>query len=155
MATVTVRRTVAAPPSEVWASWDDFGGIAAFNPNLRGSRLMPGSAPTGLGATRQCDMKDGRNHIRERVTAYEPSRRMVVDIYEGTMPLKRAEATITLEPKGPRSTEVAMRMEFTPKFGPLGAMMVPMMRPQFRRMLQALLDANAAYVERGQTVRAA
>lgn len=149
MATVTVHRTVDAPASEVWTSWDDFGAIAAFNPNLSGSRLLPGSAPTGLGATRQCDLKDGRNHIRERITGYEPGRRMVVDIYEGTMPLKRAVATITLDDKGPRRTEVTMRMEFAPKFGPLGAAMVPLMRPQFRRMLRALLDGNAAYVERG------
>lgn len=146
MAQVTVDRIVEATPAEVWASWDDFGNIAAFNPNLKGSHLLA-DKPTGLGATRQCDLKDGRNHIRERIVDYVPSRKMVVDIYEGTMPLRTAVATITLDPVGPDRTRVTMRMEFAPKYGPFGALMVPMMKPQFRKMLRALLDGNAAHVE--------
>jgi len=31
-------------------------------------------------------------------------------------------------------------------------MMIPMMKPQFRKMLQGLVDANAAFVERGEEV---
>lgn len=147
MANVTVTRLVAAPVDAVWAAWDDFGNIAAFNPNLAASRSLPGSAATGEGATRQCDLKDGKNHIRERIVEYVPHDRMVVDIYEGTMPLKRAVATIALRPEGAGRTRIVMAMDFSSKFGPLGAIMVPMMKPQFRRMLQALLDGNAAYVE--------
>lgn len=146
MADVIVDRIVNAPPTAVWQSWDDFGGIAAFNPNLASSHLL-GSQPTGRGATRQCDMKDGKNHIRERIIEYVPNEKMVIDIYEGTMPLKKAVATITLSSLGGDRTRVVMKMEFVPKFGPLGALMVPMMKPQFRKMLQGLLDGNAAYVE--------
>ncbi|MEM7643951.1 MAG: SRPBCC family protein [Pseudomonadota bacterium] len=147
MAHVTVDCIVNAPRLDVWSSWDDFGSIAAFNPNLSGSHLLD-TQTTGLGATRQCDLSDGKNHIRERIVDYVPGERMAVDIYDGTMPLKSAKAIITLTPEGQNRTLVRMRMEFVPKFGPLGALMVPMMKPQFRKMLQALLDGNAAHVER-------
>ncbi|MEL6207810.1 MAG: SRPBCC family protein [Pseudomonadota bacterium] len=146
MAHVIVEKVVSATPADVWASWDDFGNIAKFNPNLAGSHLLADQA-TGVGATRQCDMKDGKNHIRERIVEYAPKQRMVVDIYEGTMPLKKAVATIVLSPAGSGRTRVQMKMEFQPKFGLLGALMVPMMKPQFRKMLQALLDGNATYVQ--------
>lgn len=155
MPTVTVHRTINAPLSEVWAAWDDFGNIAKFNPNLSSSHSLPGSQPTGQGATRQCNLADGKNHIRERIIDYAPRSRIVVDIYEGTMPLQRAVATVTLRAAGRERTEIDMKMEFVPKFGLLGRMMVPMMKPQFRKMLNGLLGANANFVERGIVLNAA
>ncbi|MEM7709535.1 MAG: SRPBCC family protein [Pseudomonadota bacterium] len=146
MADVFVDRIVNAPAAEVWRSWNDFGNIAAFNPNLSGSHLLAEQA-TGPGATRQCDLKDGNTHVRERIVRYDPGREMVVDIYDGTMPLKAAVATITPTPEGPARTRVRMKMAFVPKFGPLGRLMVPLTKPQFRKMLQALLNGNAAHVE--------
>lgn len=147
MPKVTVEKTVNAPVAEVWASWDRFGDIADFNPNLRASRLINGSAPSGKGATRQCDLSDGKNHIRERIVEYVPGQRMVIDIYEGTMPLKRAVATVEVRAIGPRRTEVRMTMDFAPKYGLLGLAMVPVMKPTFRKMLGSLLDSNAVHVE--------
>lgn len=147
MPKVKVQKIVNAPVAEVWASWDSFGDIADFNPSLRASRLINGSAPSGKGATRQCDLKDGKNHIRERIVEYDPGRRMVIDIYEGTMPLKRTLATVEVRAMGPARTEVSMTMDFAPKFGLLGLAMVPVMKPTFRRMLRGLLDGNAVHVE--------
>ncbi|MEM8776759.1 MAG: SRPBCC family protein [Pseudomonadota bacterium] len=150
MAEVIVQSTVNAPPELVWKSWDDFGNIAKFNPNLASSYLL-GNQPTGKGATRQCNLIDGKNHIRERIVEYVENERMVLEIYDGTMPLKKAIAVIVFEPKSEVQTLVQMQMTFTPKFGPFGAAMIPMMKPKFRKMLQALLDANAEFVEAIQT----
>ncbi len=152
MAKVTVTRTVNAPLQDVWASWDNFSDIYRFNPNLNGSHLLPGSASTGMGATRQCDMRDGKNFIQERIIGYDPHRKLVIDIYNGTLPLKSAVATFDFRAHGAQRSEVTMTMEFTPKMGLLGKMMLPLMKRQFRPMLQALLDANAAYVETGTEV---
>ncbi|MEM7056052.1 MAG: SRPBCC family protein [Pseudomonadota bacterium] len=151
MAKVAVTTTVKAPLEQVWASWDDFGNIYRFNPNLKGSYLLPGSQPTGPGARRQCDLADGKNYIREKIIGYQDQKEMVIDIYEGTMPLKSAVAILSFRSTGSDQTVVTMEMDFKPKFGPIGALMVPMMKPKFRQMLQALLDANAAYVENGKT----
>ena len=154
MAIVIVEETVNAPVTEVWASWDNFGDIYRFNPNITGSHILDGSAKTGPGAQRQCDL-DAKNYIRERIVGYEPERKLVIDIYEGTLPLKSAKATFDLTPLGPDRTKVVMTMEFHPKMGLLGRLMVPMMKPKFASMLQALLAGNRAFVERGVEVQAA
>ena len=154
MANVTVTRTVNAPIDQVWPSWDDFGAIAKFNPNLNGSNLINNSQGSGLGAMRQCDMSDGKNYIREKVVEYQPHQKLVIDIYDGTMPLKRALATFNFKTRG-QKTDVTMSMDFTPRFGLLGKLMVPLMKPQFRKMMASLLKGNADYVETGKEVRAA
>jgi hypothetical protein len=72
MARVVVEQIFKSPISDVWKSWDKFGDIDAFNPNLKRSFLLEGSHSTGLGATRQCDLADGKNYIREKIIAYSP-----------------------------------------------------------------------------------
>lgn len=151
---VTVTETIAAPLSEVWESWDDFGAIGRFNPNLRGAHLINDSAPRGLGAERQCDLADGKNYIRERVIAHEPERRLVIDIYEGTLPIEQTVATFLFTPKGPEATEVSMTISFAPKPGVIGMLMVPLLKPQLRKMMRKLLAGNAAFVEKGIEVHA-
>ena len=155
MAEITVKRTISAPLSEVWASWDSFGEIDRFNPNLKSSHLINNSSTTGEGAMRQCNLADGKNYIRERIVNYEPEKRMVIDIYEGTMPLKNATATLSFDRVDVDKTEVNMKMEFTPKMGILGKILIPVMKPQFRKMLNGLLAGNAAFIERGVIINAA
>jgi hypothetical protein len=109
----------------------------------------------GAGATRQCDLSDGKTYIRERIIGYFPQQKIVIDIYEGTMPLKKAEATVVFRALAPNRTEVVMTMDFVPKMGLLGLLMVPMMKPTFRKMLRGLLRGNADYLERGLVLNAA
>ena len=152
MPEVTLIRTVNAPVARVWDSWNDFAHIDKFNPNLRRSFLIGGNGDTGLGATRQCDLADGKNYIQERIIEYVPERRMVLDIYDGTMPLKRAKATIEMRPLSADRTQLNFTMDFTPKMGLLGRLMVPLMKPQFRKLLGKLVDGNKAYVENGVVI---
>ncbi len=155
MANVTVQRTINASVEKVWESWDDFGGIYKFNPNLKHSRLLEGSQATGQGAKRQCDISDGKNWIREEVLEYIPHNRMKINIYEGTMPLKQAIATLRFKSINANQTEVTMTMEFEPKMGLLGKLMLPMMKPKFKGMLGALLEGNDKFVTQGQLINAA
>ena len=152
MAKVTLKRTVNAPVAKVWESWNDYGNIDKFNPNLNRSFLIGDNGTTGLGATRQCDLSDGKNYIQEKIIDYVPERRLAIDIYNGTMPLKRATATVEMRPLSATRTEMTFTMEFTPKFGLLGKPMVPLMKPQFRKLLGNLMDGNAAYVENGAVI---
>lgn len=155
MAKVKAQKIINAPVSEVWKTWDDFAGISRFNPNVRASFLLSDSAETGKGAMRQCDFSDGKNHVRERIIGYEPGKKMVVDIYEGTVPLKRAVAAVTFKSLGDTRTQVTMEMDFVPKMGLLGKMMIPLMKPQFRKAISALLRGNAEFIERGIVAHAA
>ena len=43
-------------------------------------------------------------------------------------------------------------MEFTPKMGLLGQILVPLMKPQFRKLLTKLVDGNKAYAETDRMV---
>lgn len=152
MANVTVYRTIYAPIDQVWRSWDDFGNIYKFNPNLTHSRLLSSSPLTGKGAKRQCDINDGKNWIREEVVEYVPQKRMTLNIYEGTMSLKNAIATIRFRKVTANRTEVSMVLDFEPKGGLLGKLMLPIMKPKFEKMLNALLAGNDAFVTQGQLV---
>jgi uncharacterized protein YndB with AHSA1/START domain len=149
---VTVTRTIDAPVSEVWASWDDYANIDKFNPNLNRSFLIGDNGTTGLGATRQCDLEDGKNFIQERIVEYVPEQKVTVDIYNGTLPLKSAKAEVQMKSVGPNRTELNFTIHFVPKMGLLGLLMVPMMKPQFKKLLGKLVDGNRAYIESGVVI---
>ncbi|MFY0681303.1 MAG: SRPBCC family protein [Thalassovita sp.] len=148
MATVIVSKTVEAPISSVWKTWDNFGDIDTFNPALKQSFLIDGSAHTGLGAKRQCDLADGKNYIREEIVGYTTEKQIKINIYDGSVPLKKALATFDFVAPTARQTKVTMTMTFTPKFGLLGLLLIPLMKPQFKKDMAALLDANATHVEK-------
>ena len=148
MAIVTVTRTIDAPPERVFATWsDEFADVYKFHPGLKASHAL--GDRTGQGATRQCDLADGKNWLRERVVRHVPGRELGVDIYESSLPLKSARADIQFEPAGRSRTKVTFTIAFTPGMGPIGFLMTPMMKADFRKTMRKLLDANAAYVERG------
>ncbi|WP_415919017.1 SRPBCC family protein [Tateyamaria sp. SN6-1] len=152
MAYVESSQIIKAPVEDVFAAWNDFGNIDRFNPAIVRSELLDGSTQSGQGAARQCTLSDGKNYIREKVIECVPNQRLVIDIYEGTVPLKSAKGTLTFKSLGSEKTEVTMRLEFTPKFGLLGKLMIPMMKPQFGKNVRDMLAGNAAYVERGEVV---
>lgn len=154
MAQIIISRHINAPIEDIWESWDDFGEIAKFHPGIKGSHLINGSARGGKGADRQCNLsKDGKKFVRERVVSSIPNRQMVVDIYDGTVPLKRAQATLDFKQMGMTSTHVQMTMDFTPGMGILGWLMTPMMKAQFKGMLKKVLASNEAFVINGTTVQ--
>ncbi len=148
MASVTVEKIVNAPLSELWASWDDFANISVFAPNIAASYLINDSRDTGLGAERQCDLKDGKNYLRERITGYIPQERMEIDIYDLSMPLKNASAVFDFTALDANRSKVKMTMNFTPKMGIIGKMMLPVMKPQFAKLLSGMLAENKKLVEK-------
>lgn len=156
MAQLILAKRVNASIEDVWASWDDFGNIARFSPSLSASYLLTDKdESTQLGSGRQCDFADGKNWVREKVIGYEPLKRLKVDVYDGTVPLKSMVATFDFEEISAQRTRVRMTVDFEPKHGVLGKLMIPLMKKQFGKLLGQLLDANAAYVERGELVQEA
>lgn len=156
MARVIVSKRINAPIDEVWASWDDFANIYKFNPNLTKSYLLGDeNKATRVGSRRQCDLNDNKNWLREEIIEYRPNERLKIDIYDSSMPIKSMLATVEFEKISDNRTRIRFTSEFEPKLGLLGKLMLPLMRRQFTSMLQALLDANAEYVERGQVVAVA
>jgi len=149
MAKVTITTTVNASVHDVWESWDAFGDIYKFNPNVDKSKLLNGSKASGLGAKRRCDLADGKSFVNEVITSYEPERFMAVDIYEGNIPLKSAEVSFLFDAISPTKTKIETTMTFQPKFWILGALMIPLMKVQLRKALQGLMAGKQKFVEKG------
>lgn len=140
MTELTVTRTTEQPPARVWALLADYQRIAPWNPNVAASRLIDDSHPMGVGALRQCDLADGKNWIRERVTDWREGESYTVEIYEGTMPVQDAFATLGVRPLDDGGSEAYMTMRYQPKMGVMGKVMdVVMMRRMMTKMMGSLL----------------
>ena len=156
MAQVILAKRVNAPLSRVWASWNDFGNIDRFNPNLVDSRLLTDeSKPTRVGTRRQCDLIDNKNWIREEIINYQPMQSLTVAVYDGTVPVKSMIVKFEFEEISALRTRIRLTADFQPRFGVLGQLMASLMKKQFARMLGAMLDGNAAYVEAAEPLSAA
>lgn len=150
MTKIIVNEIVNAPVAEVWKSWDEFGDIAQFSPNINKSYLLDKSVETGMGATRHCDLSDGKNFLREKIVEYVPNERLKIEIFDSSMPMKSGYAVFALTPLSADRTKVEMTIEMVPKMGIAGKAMMSMMKPRFTKLLQSMLHGNAAYVERGE-----
>lgn len=140
MRMVKVERDIAAEPSVVWALLEDFEHIAAFNPNLARS-LHIGNAPReGLGAERRCDLKDGRNWIKERVVDWRPGEGYTVEIYAGTLPVRDVKTTLAVTPaKG--GSRAAMQISYAPKYGLFGEIAdLIVLRRQMKGLMEKVLE---------------
>ena len=153
MANVTVSKIIAAPMEKVWPSWDKFGEIQRFNPNVNKSRLINNSVEYGLGAERRCDLSDGKSYVLERVISYVNGRKLALEIYESNLPLKKAVLMISLSPISNNKTKVVLHMDFTPKFGVFGKLLGVVMKPAFRKALLSLLEGNSALVVNGVEIQ--
>ncbi len=153
MPSFVIKKRVNVPIEQVWASWDDFANIDVFNPNITESHLLPGSeGPTNVGTKRHCSMPGGKNYVRESITAYEPMKRIELEIFETNMPIKKMVIDTTFKALSNTATEITQTTDFEPKMGILGKLMGPMMKKQFQPIMAKLLDGNADYLEKGVIV---
>ena len=124
---IKIKRTINAPSDALWAYLADYSNIHRFHPLLKGSDFIEGAQTCEIGSTRQCDMKDG-NYIKEKVTDWKEGSHYSVDIYETSMPIKRATATLGVRSLGVNKSEAYMNMEMIPKYKVLQPMMFLMFR---------------------------
>jgi len=117
---IHAERKIFAPPADLWAYLADFGNIHAFHPFLKGSQLTEGTRSCEVGGTRQCDMKDG-NFLKERIVEWKEGSHYTVEIYETSLPLKKARATLGVRPLDDGGSAAYMTMDIQLKS--------PFMRP--------------------------
>lgn len=149
MSRIHVTHATAASPEICWALMADFANIDFFNPHLSGSRLLEGSPESGLGTLRQCDLKDGKGYIREKVVDWQEGRSYTVDIYDGTMPVDNTVTTLGLVPQAGGGTLLYMETSYDPRWGYVGALLDRLMiRRMFATMLLGVIGGLAAKAER-------
>ena len=124
---INVKRKINAPSSVLWDYLADYSNIHRFHPLLKGSNFIEGASTCEIGSTRQCDMKDG-NYIKEKIVDWKDGSHYTVDIYDTSMPIKDATATLGVRAINENETEAYMNIEMTPKY----KIQQPMMFLMFR-----------------------
>ena len=142
---------INAPKEKVWAALADFGNIQNFHPGLKSSHSTS-KENEGVGATRQCVLKP-MGTIQERIVEWNKGESMLVHIYEGkNMPpinFDTTKARFTLREDGGK-TKTTMTMNYELK-GMGGAVMGPMLKSQYSKVIPQILQGLKFYVEQGKT----
>ena len=136
---IAVQRRMAVPPGSVWAVYADFPNLASHWSGLRATRAL-GEQSRGVGARRHVDLKP-LGSMDEQVTAWEEGRRIDTRNQPSvSVPFKRAESSLTLEPDGD-GTVATFDYRYEPRGGPLGRLIGPvidkMLTATFTDMLAA------------------
>lgn len=150
MTALDLTIAIEAPAERVWSALADFGGIAAWSPNVKTSRLTS-SDTAGTGTSRECTLAP-MGTVQERVTEWAENRLITIEIYEfKNMPgMRSANVTLELVERG-TATEVAAHFDYEVGFGPLGAGMNTLaLRRMFIKALSGLLAGLKHFVETGR-----
>ncbi len=153
MTSLSVHLDTTAPPERVWDVLADFGGIQRYSPAVLRSHLT-GDAPTGVGATRHCDLAFGAA-VEERIVKWDDGTGYTVEIYDGKRlpPIRDPRATLAVGRYPDGRSRLSARMEYRPKFGLLGALADWLVfRRQFRKSLGLLLAGFKHHLETGEEV---
>ena len=124
---INLTRRINAPAEVLWTYLADYSNIQRFHPLLKNSHFVDGADTCELGSTRQCNMKDG-HFLKEKVVDWKENSHYTVDIYETSMPIKNAKATLGVTQLGNNQTDAYMQLEMTPKY----KIMQPIMWLMFR-----------------------
>jgi hypothetical protein len=143
---ITVQRRMSASTGSVWALFADFPNLANHWSGLRATTAI-GDQAGGLGARRRVELKPiGR--MDETVTAWEEGRRIdTLNRPSASVPFKRAESMLTLEPDED-GTLATFNYRYVPRGGPVGRFTGPlidkMLTATFTDMLAAAEEAALA-----------
>jgi len=124
---ISAKRKINASPEALWNYLGDFSNIHKFNPLIKDSHFNEGTTACEVGSTRQCDMKTG-DYLKERITEWKDNSHYTVEIYDTSMPIKKAIATLGVNQLDGQTTEAYMEMEIVPKYAVLGPMMYLMFK---------------------------
>lgn len=124
---IKVKRRINAPSEVLWKYLGDYSNIYKFNPLIKDSHFNEGTTACEIGSTRQCNMKTG-DYLKERITDWKEGSHYTVEIYDTSMPVKKADATLGLNQIDDETTETYMEMEIIPKY----AILKPMMYLMFK-----------------------
>ena len=107
MNTISKTRGMNIASQKVWNVLKDFGGVYKFHPVVETSPLLS-QHNEGVGAKRVCHFYD-KSSITEEVIDWKDGKEFTVELSEGSLPFKHAEATMRVEPVGTESSRVSLR----------------------------------------------
>ena len=149
MTAVTVERIVERPPEVVFdfVARHHFENHPRWDPDLiEMSQTSPG--PVGIGTTARVVRRQGRRRVEGTATvrAYEPDRVAAWDVRFGPFRLdQRAEL---IPERGEAATRLRLSIDTT-AHGPI-RVMLPLLRPRFRKTMRQSLRTIAALLDEEQ-----
>ena len=144
---ITATAVVPAPPERVWQIACDTSRYPEWVENTL--RMIHTDGPARPGATMQELTRIAgpwKAVARWRVTQFDPPRRQV-QAGEGVTTAKDMAVIIELSPAG-EHTRFALTVCYTPRFGPIGALLDRAVRGPITRAQQRSAEAFAALVTR-------
>jgi ligand-binding SRPBCC domain-containing protein len=132
MTTLNHEIFINAPVSKVWATLSDLSAVQLYNPTVLSARI-DGNASSGVGACRICELKP-KGKVKERVTVWEPERRLGLEVVESDWPIVFMKWETSLQAKD-KGTLVTQQMNYQVKFGLLGSLLNAL-------VMQRKLDAS-------------
>ena len=149
---IIVEKILQKSPDIVWGQLADIQGLYKFYPLLKASPLQKGSSPSGEDAKRTCHFHDG-NWAHERVIKAVQEKKLGVDIYESSLPLKSCEVNFILEEAGAEKTRLKITADYVLKFGLLGKFLnFLMLKRQFTRNLSLMIEGFNEYLLTGKNI---
>jgi uncharacterized protein YndB with AHSA1/START domain len=139
MQTITVKRTIKAPPEKVFALLSEHEAYTRF-PGVSKSVLeQPGKAErNGIGAVRR--IESGRLWFVEEITAFERPGRLGYRITRSILPLDHQGANIVLR-ETPEGTAITWTSTFRVTVPLLGGVLEKVLAPQFSKGYAGTLKA--------------
>lgn len=147
MTKFALEKNINAPAEIVWQLLADFENIDFFNNAVNKSYLTDESQNGGKGATRHCDLSDGKNYLKERVLQWDEGKGMTIDIYDTSLPMKSNIVRFEVEGHGNES-KARMIFDYELKFGIIGNIMSFLGLKQFMKsQTNLVLDGLAQKAE--------
>jgi uncharacterized protein YndB with AHSA1/START domain len=144
---IVASAVISAPPERVWEIACDSSRYPEWVENTL--RMIHTDGPTRFGATIEELTRivgPWKSVTRWRVTEFDPPRRQVQQ-GEGVSTAKNMAVVIELSPAG-QDTEFTLSVCYTPRFGPVGALIDHAVRGSITRSQQRSAEAFAALVAR-------
>lgn len=151
MRTVNLSKKIDAPRQVIWDILADFANVADWNEGVKESHSTSDAA-NGVGATRHCDLGPG-GELEETIRQWEPNEHMAISIDSATKaPIKGGLGTFVLTGDDAGPTLVALKFEYTPKFGPIGNLLGKMLDKQFTKSFHGYFrDLESTATQRSTT----
>ncbi len=155
-ATMEVSRELPVEAARVWqAVAEDYGEIANSHPKIWYSGYEAGSLKGELGAQRRCDFNEkGSRVLHEQIVGFDVANMTMTNrvLEAAGFPLdpENAQAIYSVEELGEGKSKVSILFHFRTKPSFLG----PMMKGQFKGLLNDYLIALEHYLSTGEVVNA-
>lgn len=145
--TISIRSQIDinAAPAKVWSVLNDLEAVDQYNPQISKASCIS-TNKEGLGAARQCVMKDGST-VKERVIGIVGKKAITIELYESDWPVQNMKWTTAIDSLE-NHTRVVQELTYQVKMGALGAFLNSvMMESKMTTTINEAFSGLKNYVE--------